>query len=176
MFIVGLDLGKRKSQLCIQDATGRVVAEVRCKTERGELTTALSKFPNARVLLEACTSTQWVARHLTSLGFDVVIGDPRFGPMYSQTSKKIKTDRRDARALADALLTRSPSSTHSTNELDGDPTTTTSACSLEALHDVKARLLVVRQRGRWTRTSCLSADGAAVVRGSVGPVVPSLAG
>jgi transposase len=103
MFIVGLDLGKRKSQLCIQEGTGKVLAETRCHTTRGDLTVALSKFAGARVLLEASTSSQWVARHLRSLGFDVVIGDPRFGPMYAHANKKIKTDKRDARALADAL-------------------------------------------------------------------------
>lgn len=103
MFIVGLDLGKRKSQLCIQDAAGKILAEIRCNTKKDDLAVALSKFPKARVLLEASTSSQWVATHLISLGHDVVVGDTRFTPMYSQANKRIKTDKRDARALADAL-------------------------------------------------------------------------
>jgi len=32
----------------------------------------------------------------------VVVADPGFAPMYATPSRKIKTDKRDARALADA--------------------------------------------------------------------------
>jgi transposase len=43
-----------------------------------------------------------VARCLEELGHEVIVADPNFAPMYAARSRKIKTDRRDARALAGA--------------------------------------------------------------------------
>jgi transposase len=102
MDIVGFDLGKRKSQVCIQDETGNVLGEHRIPTTRDALQ-KLFKGRSARVLIEASTSSEWVARCLEGLGLEVVVGDPRFGPMYARQDRRIKTDRRDAKALADAL-------------------------------------------------------------------------
>jgi transposase len=45
-----------------------------------------------------------VARCLEALGHDVIVADPNFAPMYAQRSRKVKTDRRDARALAEACV------------------------------------------------------------------------
>jgi len=103
MFNVGLDLGKCKSQICVQRPDGTIVAEKRINTTRDELRTALSEFRGATVLVESSTSSEWVARLLESLGCKVVVADPRFSPMYAQKNKRVKTDKRDARALADAL-------------------------------------------------------------------------
>jgi transposase len=47
---------------------------------------------------------EWVARCLEGLGHEVIVADPNFAPMYATRTRKVKTDRRDARALADANL------------------------------------------------------------------------
>jgi transposase len=39
---------------------------------------------------------------IEELGHEVVVADPNFAPMYSQRSRRVKTDRRDALALAEA--------------------------------------------------------------------------
>jgi transposase len=43
-----------------------------------------------------------VARCLERLGHEVIVADPNFAPMYATRTRTIKTDRRDARALAEA--------------------------------------------------------------------------
>jgi hypothetical protein len=43
-----------------------------------------------------------VAQHLETLGHEVIVADPTFTPMYSERSRRVKTDRRDVAALADA--------------------------------------------------------------------------
>jgi transposase len=58
--------------------------------------------PRARILIEASTDSEWVARCLEALGHEVIIADPNFAPMYATRSRKVKSDRRDARALAEA--------------------------------------------------------------------------
>lgn len=55
------------------------------------------------MLMESSTGAVWVAKVLESIGCRVIVADPRFSPMYAQTNKRVKTDKRDARALADAL-------------------------------------------------------------------------
>jgi transposase len=52
--------------------------------------------------MEASTISEWVARLLEELGHEVVVADPNYAPMYAQRSRRVKTDRRDARALAEA--------------------------------------------------------------------------
>ena len=103
MFIVGFDLGKRKSQLCVQDEDGKVLAELRIDTKAEAIAEALRPYPAAHVLLEASTSAERVATILEEIKCTVVVADPRFSLMYAQTSKKVKNDRRDARGLAEAL-------------------------------------------------------------------------
>jgi len=57
----------------------------------------------ARVLLEVPTGREGVARCLEALGHHVVVADPNVAPMYATRTRKVKTDRRDARALAEDL-------------------------------------------------------------------------
>lgn len=98
---IGLDLHKRESQLCILTPEGEV-EERRIQTSRERFTAVLGGRPRARVLLEAATESEWVAQHLEGLGHDVIVADPNFAPMYATRSRRVKTDRRDARTLAEA--------------------------------------------------------------------------
>lgn len=102
MDTIGLDLHKRESQLCIIAEDGSVT-ERRITTSRERFTAVLGDRDNARILIEASTESEWVAQHLEGLGHEVIVADPNFAPMYATRRRRIKTDRRDARTLADAL-------------------------------------------------------------------------
>jgi transposase len=102
MDTIGLDLHKRESQLCTLGDDG-TVAERRIVTSRDRFTAVLGARPPARILVEASTESDWVARHLESLGHEVIVADPNFAPMYASRSRRVKTDKRDARTLAEAL-------------------------------------------------------------------------
>ena len=102
MDTIGLDLHKRESQLCILTDEGERI-ERRIATSRATFTELFGRRRAARVLLEASTESEWVARHLESLGHAVVVADPGFAPMYATRSSRVKTDKRDARTLCDAL-------------------------------------------------------------------------
>ncbi|MGH7392376.1 MAG: hypothetical protein ACREM3_23410 [Candidatus Rokuibacteriota bacterium] len=45
-----------------------------------------------------------MARCLETLGHEVIVADPNFAPMSAHRRRKVKTDRRDARALAEAWV------------------------------------------------------------------------
>src|SRR6266550_4074504 len=101
MDTIGLDLHKRESQLCIGQADG-TITEQRIVTSRERFTAVLGHRPPARILVEASTESEWVACHLESLGHEVIVADPNYAPMYATRSRRVKTDRRDARTLAEA--------------------------------------------------------------------------
>lgn len=101
MDYIGLDLHKRDSQLAILTSDGELL-ERRIRTSRERFTAVLGGRPGARILLEASTESEWVAQHLEELGHEVIVADPNFAPMYATRSRRVKTDRRDARTLLDA--------------------------------------------------------------------------
>lgn len=96
-----IDLHKRESQVRIITGDGEVL-DRRILTTRDRLTVVFWGRPQTRILLEASTESEWVAQHLESLGHEVIVADPNYGAMYARRSRRIKTDRRDAAALADA--------------------------------------------------------------------------
>ena len=98
---IGIDVHKTASQVCILTETGEVL-ERRIQTSRESLSRHLGNREAARILIEASTESEWVARCLEQLGHEVVVADPNFAPMYATRSRRVKTDRRDARALCDA--------------------------------------------------------------------------
>src|SRR6516225_4236943 len=98
---IGIDVHKKESQICILKEEGEVI-ERRIRTDRERLAVMLKDRPPARVLIEASTESEWVARCLEELGHEVIVADPNFAAMYATRSKRLKTDRRDARTLAEA--------------------------------------------------------------------------
>ena len=108
---IGIDVHKVATQVCILTDDGEFV-EFRIRTERDALTKAFASRPRARIVLEAATESEWVAQHLESLGHEVIVADPNFAPMYASRSRKVKTDKRDARALCEACHLGAYRATH----------------------------------------------------------------
>src|SRR2546427_9824946 len=101
MDTMGVNLQKRETQLCIGQADGSIT-EQRIVTSRERFTAVLGTRSRARILAEASTESEWVACHLESLGHEVIVADPNSAPMYATRSRRVKTDRRDARTLMEA--------------------------------------------------------------------------
>src|SRR5216683_2585435 len=100
---IGIDVHKKESQICILAEGGELI-ERRIPTQPRRFAEELGARPHARILLESSTESEWVARCLEGLDHEVVVADPNFAPMYATRTRKVKTDRRDARALAEACL------------------------------------------------------------------------
>jgi transposase len=101
MDFIGFDLGKASSQVCIITEGGELI-ERRIRTDREQIARLLADRPQARILIEASTESEWVARYLEGLGHEVVVADTNFAPMYATRSRRVKTDKRDARTLAES--------------------------------------------------------------------------
>jgi transposase len=110
-----MDLGKKESQIAIITDAGELV-EKRMRTERERLRQFFAGHPKARILLEASTNSEWVAQLLEELGHEVLVADPNYAPMYAQRSRRVKTDKRDAQALAEACRLGAYRPAHRTSE------------------------------------------------------------
>ena len=101
MEIIGLDLHKRERQLSSTADDGSIT-DRRIATSRDRLTAVFGERPRARILLEASTESEWVARLRKSLGHEVSVADPNSAPVYANRSRRTKPDTRDARTVMDA--------------------------------------------------------------------------
>ena len=101
MEYLGIDVHSNESQICLLTEQGEVL-EHRIRTRPSRFAELLGDRPKARIVIEASTESEWVARCLEGLGHEVIVADPNFAPMYATRSRRVKTDRRDAQALMDA--------------------------------------------------------------------------
>jgi transposase len=83
---VGIDLHKSASQVCIYDESAESYVERRVRTSFDGLRAGLEKYPGSQVLLEASTESEWVAQWLEEPGYEVIVADPNFAPMYARPS------------------------------------------------------------------------------------------
>jgi transposase len=90
--------------VCIVDAQGGIVREAKVASEPEALISLLRalELPIARVALEAGPLSQWLRAGLTAAGFDAVLLETRHVKA-ALSAMTVKTDRRDARGIAQLL-------------------------------------------------------------------------
>lgn len=101
---VGLDVSEEVSWVCVLDATGTVVSEAQVASDPAVLADHLARCARDVVAigLEAGALTPWLARALAGRGLPVVVMETRRLKAYARASA-VKTDRRDAKMIAQAL-------------------------------------------------------------------------
>src|SRR5919199_582552 len=115
MDFIGIDLHKNSSQVCILTEDGELI-ERRIKSDRESFDKLLGERAPARILVEASTESEWAARHLEALGHEVIVAAPIFPPRSPPRDRRIKTDKRDARALCEACRLGAYRPAHRTSE------------------------------------------------------------
>jgi transposase len=103
-YYVGIDVSLELSSLCVLDATGRIVREAKVASEPEVLIAFLSglALPLARIGLEAGPLSQWLHAALVEAGFAAVLLETRHVKA-ALSAMIVKTDRRDARGIAQLL-------------------------------------------------------------------------
>src|SRR5262245_44715360 len=97
-----IDLHLRHSQVRIVREDGAVVVERRISTTRDSLTAVFQGRAPMRVVVETGTESEWVAQTVEGCGHEVIVVDPNYALMYGTRQRRVKTDRRDVAALAEA--------------------------------------------------------------------------
>lgn len=94
----GLDLGDKKSVLCVLDADGEVVEEARVTTSQRGFTHYFQDRAPALVVMEVGSHSPWVSRLLEELGHEVLVANARRVKLISENHRK--NDQVDAEFLA----------------------------------------------------------------------------
>ena len=97
-----IDLHLKRSLIRIVDERGQVVYERTVPTSADGFRQVFVGRSPMRVLLETGTESEWVAQTVEAYGHAVVVADPNYALMYGHRPRRVKTDRRDVAALAEA--------------------------------------------------------------------------
>jgi transposase len=105
MQYVGLDVHKNFTQSCILDKDGKVILEQKFKNDPHSMDFFLLnvKKKDSKIVLESCSCWQYLYDYLTDAGYDVVLANPMQVSLIAKSRKK--TDKKDAKILADLLRT-----------------------------------------------------------------------
>jgi transposase len=105
-YFAGLDVSLEETAICVVDESGRIVKEGRAVSEPQALSQALRKvdLQLERIGLEACSLAAWLYDGLRAEGLPVICIETRQANAAMKTMPN-KTDRNDARALAQIMRT-----------------------------------------------------------------------
>jgi len=143
---VAIDLGAKKSQICVRSADGRILEEKRWPT--GELGTYLAGRPTSRVVVETCAEAFCVADAARRLGHEARVVPATLVKTLGVGARRLKTDRRDARTLSEVSCRIDLPSVHIPKRESRDRKT---MCGMrEAL--VGARTKVINTVRGWLRS------------------------
>jgi len=100
----GIDVSVKESSVCIVDATGKLVREVKVASEPEVLLRYFGTLglPVTRIGLEAGPLSQWLHAALVAAGHEVVLLETRHVKA-ALSAMTVKTDRKDARGIAQLL-------------------------------------------------------------------------
>ncbi|QND62165.1 IS110 family transposase [Mesorhizobium huakuii] len=105
-YFAGLDVSLEETAICVVDEAGRIVKETRAASEPQALIEALRKvdLPLERIGLEACSLTAWLHDGMCADGLPAICIETRQANAAMKMMPN-KTDRNDARALAQIMRT-----------------------------------------------------------------------
>ena len=100
----GLDVSLKETSVCIVDGAGKIIRETKVASEPEALVGYFSslEIKVVRIGLEAGPLSQWLHAALTQAGFEVVLLETRHVKA-ALSAMTVKTDRRDARGIAQLL-------------------------------------------------------------------------
>jgi transposase len=103
-YYAGIDVSLKESSVCVVDAAGKIVREVKVASEPEALIGYFEELglPVSRIGLEAGPLSQWLHAGLVAAGRDAVLLETRHVKA-ALSAMTVKTDRKDARGIAQLL-------------------------------------------------------------------------
>lgn len=105
-YYIGLDVSLNKTAMSVLDEDGAVVWQGTTDTHPEMIAEAVNRWSGSveKIGLETGSTTPWLARSLMALGLPVIVMDARRAAD-AMKGRTVKTDRADAKALAEMLRT-----------------------------------------------------------------------
>lgn len=98
VWTVGVDLGDKRSQVCVLDSEGKIVDEGSIVTSKAGFEHRFKTMSTSRVVLETGTHANWVHDLVKEFGHEVVVANAR--KVRAISANERKSDVVDARMLA----------------------------------------------------------------------------
>ena len=95
---IGVDLGDKRSHVCVLDGEGQIVSELTITTSPIAFRKYFVAIPSALVVLEVGPHSRWASALVASLGHEMLVANAGRVPLIHQSDRK--NDRLDARHLA----------------------------------------------------------------------------
>jgi transposase len=95
---IGVDLGDRKSNICVIDLAGTIICEQMILTGPVSFADYFHRIPAAVVVIEVGMHSRWANRVLRECGHEVIVANPCKVKLIFGGDRK--NDRVDARSLA----------------------------------------------------------------------------
>jgi transposase len=95
---IGIDLGDKKHAICVLDADGEIIDRRTIANNLDSLRRLAKKYPEARVAMEVGCHSPWISRFAQSLGFEVLVANPR--KLRAIYTNHRKSDEQDAEMIA----------------------------------------------------------------------------
>ena len=100
-YYCGIELSDKSVQICIIQGNRQVVAEVETKTSAAGIRKALKGYRGLECVVEASPLAEWLCGEVEKLGHKITIVCPRRAKAVLSGQTRKKTDKRDARGLAE---------------------------------------------------------------------------
>src|SRR6202162_3063063 len=104
-YFAGLDVSVKETAVCVVDDVGKVVCEQKVPSEPGDIVTLLVSIGEdyGRIGIEAGPLSQWLVNELTTAGLPMVCGETRHMKALLTAQQIKKSDRNDARGMAQMM-------------------------------------------------------------------------
>lgn len=108
MLFAGLDVSSARIALCVMNEAGELVCQASIESEPGVIAEELRPWRDQLSLvgLEAGPTSAWLARELRALDLPVTVIDAAHASAALRTGFRNKTDKNDARGIADLMRVR----------------------------------------------------------------------
>ena len=104
-YFVGLDVSVKETSVCVVDDSGKVISEQKVLTEPDNIITLLTSIGEtyARIGIEAGPLSQWLVNALIAADLPVICVETRHMKALLTAQQINKTDRNDARGIAQMM-------------------------------------------------------------------------
>lgn len=100
-YYCGIDMGNKETMVCVIDGRRQIVHEELVATDVNGIKSVLKRFKGLTCIVEAAPLSEWLCTEVEKLGHEITIVCPRKAKVALASQSKKKTDKRDARALAE---------------------------------------------------------------------------
>ena len=106
-YFAGMDISMQETSVCIVDTQGQIIKEAKVPTEPTDMIAFFKAlpYPIHKIGMEACTFSSWLGEALRDAGYAAACMNPHHAAAAIQAMQVNKTDRNDARGIAQLVRT-----------------------------------------------------------------------